>query len=394
MLTEAVQWRLRDRAFDGGVNPRVPAPVTLTVVLVGHAEGNQPRSRAELNTKGAAHAKLNLEPALLADNHRILRQSLWLFGEYLAAITDGRMALRTEFLSLPNLTVPVSVNERDGRLHAGLAGGANAKVWKSVPEAVKARTDLWWIVYPSAVPEGPPDFAGAEFVTGGMGSGPDGHSACFVVDDRWLTRKPPHLGNGPYADHEREAYLPQWLQHEFFHHLFGLYPQFGLEKKSHQWFDRSTWPKDFQGVLEPDYYAEALHRVLIPNAQPPLYVKLRHAAPDPETIRLGLGTLEGLYRHEPMGNDWHEGRLSREGAAKANGGFTLRWTNRQGKTWRVSSVPGSLTLPTGPDNPYAKREDEKKHKFLVELKTDGNGSYLPEAAGFWFDSSFYKKVGP
>ena len=36
-----------------------------------------------------------------------------------------------------------------------------------------------------------------------------------------------------------------------------MYSEFGLEKTGHQLFDRTTWPADFQGVLEPDYFAEA-----------------------------------------------------------------------------------------------------------------------------------------
>ena len=36
-------------------------------------------------------------------------------------------------------------------------------------------------------------------------------------------------------------------QHELYHYLFSLYPEFHLEDEGHQWFDRSKWPQDFQG---------------------------------------------------------------------------------------------------------------------------------------------------
>ena len=147
--------------------------------------------------------------------------------------------------------------------------------------------------------------------------------------------------------------------------------------------------------MEPDYYAEALHKRLIPRGQPPLFIKLRHAEPDPGVVRrLNLRSLEGLYRHEPVENGWHEGRITREGFAGANGGATYRWTNRAGKNWPLTYVPGSLTLRTGPDNPYAQSRNEGSHRFLVVLKTDGEGAYLPEAAGFHFESTLYKKIGP
>jgi hypothetical protein len=80
-----------------------------------------------------------------------------------------------------------------------------------------------------------------------------------------------HLGRGPYTSLERRAYLPQWLQHEFFQHLFRTWPEFKLEARSHQWFDRSKWPRDFEGRLE---------------------------------------GFAGTYLREPRENDWHEGEVT------------------------------------------------------------------------------------
>jgi hypothetical protein len=57
-----------------------------------------------------------------------------------------------------------------------------------------------------------------------MGTGAEGFSPFFIIDDRWIVRKPPHIGTGEYSDVERSVYLPQWFQHEFFHHLFRTYP--------------------------------------------------------------------------------------------------------------------------------------------------------------------------
>jgi len=76
--------------------------------------------------------------------------------------------------------------------------------------------------------------------------------------------------------------LPQWLQHEFFHHVFSAYRKLGLEATSHQWHDRAAWPPDFEGRLEADYYAEALHRRLQLETRPPLHVRLRRAAARPK----------------------------------------------------------------------------------------------------------------
>jgi hypothetical protein len=108
-------------------------------------------------------------------------------------------------------------------------------------------------------------------------SDPDGASPLFIIDDLWLLRKPsPYVGRTAYSEAERRAYLPQWMQHEFFHYLFRIYPEFQLERSDHQWFDRSKWLADFEGRIEQDYYAEALHKRL-QHASPPLAVQLRYA---------------------------------------------------------------------------------------------------------------------
>jgi hypothetical protein len=217
-----------------------------------------------------------LLPDLQANNEFIVHQSARLFCEYITAITEGRLVVTLGFLSMPNLTVPGIVNAEPNTV-AGIDGPGYGQIWNAVASDVKAVTDWWWIIYPSFVPEQFPDFASTEFVTGGMGGGPDGRTPCFIVDDRWLTRKPPHLGKGEMHQLERRAYLPQWLQHEFFHHLFARYPEFRLEtERGHDWFDRSTWPADFEGQFEADYYAEALHKRL-QRADTPLHVALKYS---------------------------------------------------------------------------------------------------------------------
>lgn len=68
---------------------------------------------------------------------------------------------------------------------------------------------------------------------------------------------------GDMSEVERRMYLPQWLQHKYFHHLFmGEFPEFGLERTSHQWFNSANWPQDFrrQPGREADYYAEAVNK--------------------------------------------------------------------------------------------------------------------------------------
>ena len=82
------------------------------------------------------------------------------------------------------------------------------------------------VISHSAVQIGP-EFEDDEFITGGMGADDKG-GPLFIADDLWFVRKPYHLGEGVYSDIERRAYLPQWMQHEFYHHLYRIYPEFRL----------------------------------------------------------------------------------------------------------------------------------------------------------------------
>lgn len=383
MLTECVRWRL---SADTPARPLATA--TLTVVLVGRSRGKQPTKWADLEQGQDVEAAHSLAPALLANNHRVLKDSLWLFCEYVRAVSDGRLDVRTRFLHLPNLEVPVAVTLSNGMRFAGLAGDAWGRIWSTIPPDVRSATDWWWIIYPSCVPEQYPDFARTEFITGGMGTGPDGMSPCFIIDDRWMTRKPPHLGIGPYTDIERRTYLPQWLQHEFMHHIFRIYPQFRLEERGHQWFDRRTWPSDFEGRIEPDYYAEAMTKRIRPRADPPLHVALRYAPAPARLCRaIKLEDLIGEYRQEPVQNDWHIGALSRE---TVEGQPMLRWTNKAGATWILKPDLAKGLLRTGPDCPYYDPAVPDRTAFRLVLRRDRDGNWLPEVEGFSFQGGLYR----
>lgn len=278
MLSECAEWRTRA--------PKNPAaasyPIQLTVILVGHSSGVQPTSLKELQANTGREAHHDLAPALNINGREIIDESLWLFLEYVRAITGGRLSPKIQFLHPRNLDIPVYTTESP-YLAAQPSTGALAQIWRAVDKDTTASTDWWWILYPSHVPEQYPDFADSGFITGGMTIGPGG-SPVFLLDDRSLLRKRARMGYGPKTSEERRAWLPQWLQHEFFHYLYRLYPKLRLEVTGHQWFDRKTWPSDFQGLFEPDYYAESLHKRL-ESVTPPLHVALRFAAPPKELDR-------------------------------------------------------------------------------------------------------------
>lgn len=385
MLTDCAKWRAPKK----NKGPDKPATVTFTVLLVGKSAGVQPRTVAEFNNKGGIAVENAIDPRLAENDHAVMRQSMWLFQEYVNAITDGKLAVKVEFLPLPQLTVPVKAHAKPFR-YAGLGDKATDMVFAAVPAEVRRRTDWWLLVYPSHVPKAAP-FASTEFITGGIGGGPDGRTPLFMVDDLWFVRKPPHLGRGDYTEFERRLYLPQWFQHEFFHHLFATYPAFKLEAKDHQWFDRKTWPADFAGTQEPDYYHEALHkRLKTPQAQPPLELALRYAGPPDAVLKkLTPEALVGTYVRSPRENDYHEGTI--EAAAKKKGP-ALVWTNKAGVSWGLTPDLAAGVLKTGPDNPYFKdAPDDAARAFHLVLARDAAGEYLPEVTGFRFNGELYSR---
>lgn len=379
MFTECLEWKLARKPTS-----KHAATAVMTVVLVDKAAGTLPLDRQQMEAGEGREARLALDRRLLTDKHRLIRESTWLFEQYVEAATEGELKPKIEILSLPDLQVPVAVTWNQ-RGWATLVGDAWSRIWKAVPTSQRRKTDWWWVIYPSAVPEGHLDFATAEFVTGGMGVGPDGGSPCFIIDDKWLVRRPPHLGRGTYTDVERRAYLPQWLQHEFFHHLFRIYPEDRLEVDGHDWFDLKKWPKDFQGRLEPDYYAEALAK-RFKGSKPSLAQRLRYADPPQSVLRqVRQGDLLGEYVREPEENAWHRGKISLQN----EDGGKLRWTNAAGRSWLLTPKLLEGILETGPDCPYYPQSPY----FKVVLQRDEKGDHLPKVRGFSFGGGLYRKMG-
>jgi hypothetical protein len=358
------------------------------VLLVGHSSGVEPSTWKELEDHTGKFVVHSLDPLIQANGYAIVYQSLWLFEEYIRAATGGKVKVETSIVSLPDLDIPV-VTTMKPKLATGIAPMAERMLWKAVGDEVKAKTDWWWILFPGHFPYEHPDFAKVTFAgtTGAMELGPDGFSPAFLSEDTWLVSKPRHLGKGRYSAEERMAYMPMWLQHEFFHHLFRTYPEFKLEAKLHQWIDRSAWPSDFEGLIEADYYAEALHKRLLPLADPPLEVKLRYAPPPVELLRrIKPAMLLGTYRRHPVENPWHEGTIDSPASQ-------LRWTNYAGTSWRLEPNLAKGSLLTGPDNPYYYSNPQTGREFRVVLRRGSAGDYVAEVAGFRFNGEFYAKAG-
>jgi hypothetical protein len=360
---------------------------TLRVVLVECSEGKQPKTVAEMKNEGGQVIKRKLDSKLKADNHRIIEQSLDLFRRYITSMTDGKLKVAVKYYDLKNYCAPTQVL-KDGKRADLKNYGA---VLNQVPQEIKENTDWWWILYPSAVPEDGVDgvaidagFDKNAFITGGMG-GYGKNEPVFIIDDKWLVRIPPHMGKGTMSDIERRVYLPQWLQHEFFHHLYGSYPDLKLEVKGHDWHNRSFWASDFTGTFESDFYYETLHKRL-KQATPRLHYMLNPTYKPSANVLNSLDirqfvnktfdTTSEVKKRGGTPNDWHIAQIIQE-----NGKYY--WKNNAGAKWEVVPDLKNAVFRTKDDNPY------KGQDFHIAFKQDETGAFTNVVEGLYFQGGLY-----
>ncbi len=200
-----------------------------------------------------------LSPEIEVNSYEVVRQSLRLFQSYILAISGGELRLELSFYKLDQCYQidKVAVNNYTTPVY-------------QLPAGVADKTDMFWLIYPS-------DYdAGIDIgQSGGMGA--LGDKPFFISEDDWVIKKPGGQGGGARTEVERRLYLPEWVQHEFFHHLFRSWPELGLEKTDHDWFRRGTWPTDFVGTHEEDYYSESLRKRLY-TATPSIAQTLQRAS--------------------------------------------------------------------------------------------------------------------
>ena len=369
--------RMMEDIIEHGLNgtPNIKAKkAKMKIVLVGRSEGIQPTTKAEMKNGTGTFVKHNIDTSLKANNYRIIKQSFDLFSRYVTAITKGALNVEVEYIELDSLRLPIAVTKTQPLLaYSGIE-----PVWNALTKETKDSTDWWWILYPSHVPEFSA-FDDESFITGGMGSDDKG-GPVFIIDDKWLVRKPAHLGKGNYSDIERRIYLPQWLQHEFFHHLYRIYPELELEVNGHDWFDKNFWPTDFEGQFETDYYSETLHKRLQVDCTP-LSTRLITRVQDDQKEQFSnfsIDELLGTYSLDVIQNPWHKGDI-----IKQNGAYF--WKNTANAQWSVKPNFVDGKLETGNDCPYPNQD------FMIELYRNVDCKYVPGAIGLKFNTEVYKK---
>ena len=354
-------------------NPSINKSMELTVVVASCAQVTRPT----LPNLSPETVELNISEKILENNSYRLRISSKLFRQWIKSITGGYNVN----LNIHIVDECVEVNySDDGEIIRSYVVNPS-KLIDKVPIELAEKTDFWWTVVPSGVPGDGTGF-NRHFITGGMGgykrAGDSRYNRPHMFsDDAWFIRKPEHMGLGNYNEIELKAYQPQYFQHEFMHYFYAIWSEFGLEKTSHQWFDRSKWPNDFEGVFEPDYYFESIQKRLI-NASPSLAYGLEFPGSpktsliDPYQYNLeSYDSLIGFYEREPIQNDWHKVEI-----IETNG--KLRWRNAAGVTWSLEIKEGELW--TGPDCVYG----EEKLGVYIE-----NGGGI---LGLIFQNELYEKI--
>lgn len=338
-------------------DPAGAGTLTMTAVVAPCAEVTRPT----LPDLEPETVDLDVDAAILADDAALLHDATSLFRRWVRAITGG---LEVELVVVELDTCTTVDFTDDGSVVTSYPDAAGM-VGQVEPD-IAGRTDFWWVVAPSGVPG---DGSGYDrhFITGGM-AGYGAGLPLFLSDDAWFVRKPEHLGQGDYLAAEVRLYQPQWFQHEFMHHVFRTWPELGLEDEAHQWFDRATWPDDFEGQYESDYYIEAIDKRLL-DVQPSLAGGLE-AAELADMTGLAAADLVGDYQREPVQNDWHEVAVVLEHE-------DLWWTNAAGASWSLE-VRGEA-LWAGADCPYGESE------LSIELVEEA-------VAALWFGGERYVRL--
>ncbi len=349
--------RMLEHIIDAG--PLTPtATLQMTAIVAECATVTRP-TLPDLDPETVS---LTIDPEILADDALVLRQSTNLFRHWVTAITR---TLTVELTVVPMEGCATVTYTDDGSTIVSYPD--TEEMIAGIPSDVARDTDVFWVIAPSGVP-GDGSGYGRHFITGGMGG--YGARPLFLSDDAWFLRKPEHLGSGPYSTIERRAYQPQWFQHEFMHHLFRTWPEFGLEVTAHQWFDLSTWPDDFEGRFEPDYYSEAINKRLL-GATPSLAEGLRGAEYADMDV-LPLSAIAGHYQREPVQNDWHVVTVTVDGAEAT-------WANQAGVSWSLTVRDG--TLYSSPDGPYG--------ESALDVELDDAGIVV----ALWFGGERYGRDG-
>lgn len=375
LLTDAVAGRIKEKSL---TTPVQMIDWNVVALLVGKSSGFMPANEAEAKEGKGTPVSAAIDPLLLADNHRAVHDLVWLTREYYRAVTEGKINMRLSVVHLADLEFKVCAPGGPGGRTENMA-----KLKAAIPPEVAKTVDWYWLIYPEIEPPRGGKFylhsydAGGT-IPGGITSMPGTNNTLFMCEDHWLTRRTIEDGRGPVHPLSHNIYFPYWMQHEFFHDHFGRNTHLQLEVKSHQWFDRATWPSDFVGRFEPDYYSEAMFKRLQSQAKPSLagYFIRRSWFPDMLSATKPED-LVGRYSVAQPENGWGAGEVKLVDGK-------LEWKNDAGKTWGLTPEKDGI-LKTDSRNPYF----DQRPNFEMVPARGADGLPSPGLGGLKFGDQVF-----
>ncbi|MEI6713213.1 MAG: hypothetical protein WCO60_05640 [Verrucomicrobiota bacterium] len=365
LLEHAVDWRLKEKTLP---KPIEAVDWNITVLLVGKSSGFMPSNDEEAKAGTGKRVSTTIDPDLLANDSAYIHELTWLTREYYRAVTEGTISLRLSVLHLKDLEFEVHHQTAPPQQSKDLG-----KLSSAIPLEIPRQTDWYWLMYPEIDP--PKDATNCYSLAmygriggaaGGMTSMPGTNRPMFISPDHSLIRRTPHKDHPATTLFSQQIYIPYWLQHEFFHDHFGRNTHLELEVTSHQWFKRETWPADFVGRFEPDYYDEAMFKRLQTQAKLSLagyfihrIVRLKQQL-TPENV-------VGRYSQANPQNSWGTGEIK---IVKGK----LQWVNDTGKSWGLTLKTDGI-LEADRSNPYF--DKSPTFEMISALAPDG----LPSGTG-------------
>ena len=112
------------------------------------------------------------------------------------------------------------------------------------------------------------------------------------------------------------------------------------------------------------------------DSAPPVQTQVMPTVPQ-VLPQITVAMVPGGYQQNPVQNDWHMGSIVPDGTG-------LRWTNKAGASWRLTTDLPNQRLLTGPDNPYY-AQGHREFKLVISNGQItgfqfGGGTYLRESA--------------
>ena len=308
--------------------------LTITAVMVLCTNAERPVNLAY----DTENVYLELDERMLEDEHKVLKEAIFLFELWMKAITKGFETTTQVHIQEECAETSFNVSNYGYGGSAILSSYANNRdIVSRVPEEIRETTNIWLVITPSGVVGDGSEF-GTYWVDGGMGLTDKGLPLIIATDKHFL-RKYYMNGTGDYTEVERRVYQPQWFQHEIMHHLYRTWPEYELEITGHDWFERSFWPADFVGIHEPDYYWETIEKRLS-GAQPSLAEGLNIVEWKELNIEdIGYEALRGKWLKTNPTNAYHYCEIIEDRGS-------WYWTNAANVEWPIYEQDGLLLVDT------------------------------------------------